>query len=79
MTDKVIITAALTGVLAIRQQSPYIPYTPDEIAAEARRCADAGASIVHIHARQDNGMPAYDVETYARIDEAVKRLSLIHI
>lgn len=73
MTDKVIITAALTGVLATRQQSPYIPYTPDEIAAEARRCADAGASIVHIHARQDNGMPAYDVETYARIDEAIKR------
>lgn len=72
MTDKVIITAALTGVLAIRQQSPYIPYTPDEIAAEARRCVEAGASIVHIHARQDNGMPAYDVETYARIDEAVK-------
>jgi 3-keto-5-aminohexanoate cleavage enzyme len=72
MTDKVIITAALTGVLATRQQSPYIPYTPDEIAAEARRCVDAGASIVHIHARQDNGMPAYDVETYTRIDEAVK-------
>ena len=72
MTDKVIITAALTGVLATRQQSPYIPYTPDEIAAEARRCVEAGASIVHIHARQDNGMPAYDVETYARIDEAVK-------
>ncbi len=72
MTDKVIITAALTGVLATRQQSPYIPYTPDEIAAEARRCVEAGASIVHIHARQDNGMPAYDVETYGRIDEAVK-------
>lgn len=72
MTDKVIITAALTGVLATRQQSPYIPYTPEEIAAEARRCVDAGASIVHIHARQDNGMPAYDVETYARIDAAVK-------
>jgi 3-keto-5-aminohexanoate cleavage enzyme len=72
MSDKTIITAALTGVLATRQQSPYIPYTPDEIAAEARRCVDAGASIVHIHARQDNGMPAYDVETYARIDTAVK-------
>lgn len=72
MTDKVIITAALTGVLATRQQSPYIPYTPEEIAAEARRCVDAGASIVHIHARQDNGMPAYDVETYARIDATVK-------
>jgi 3-keto-5-aminohexanoate cleavage enzyme len=72
LTEKVILSAALTGVLATRQQSPYIPYTPDEIAAEARRCVDAGASIVHIHARQDNGMPAYDVETYARIDAAVK-------
>ena len=70
--SKIIITAALTGVLTTRQQSPAIPYTPEEIAEEARRSVDAGASIVHIHARQDNGMPAYDVETYARIDAAVK-------
>ncbi len=70
--SKTIITAALTGVLATRQQSPAIPYTPEEIAEEARRSVEAGASIVHIHARQDNGMPAYDVETYARIDAAVK-------
>lgn len=72
--DKVIISAALTGVLTTRQQSPAIPYTPAEIAAEARRAMDAGASIVHIHARQDNGMPAFDVETYARIDAAVKEM-----
>ena len=70
--SKTIITAALTGVLTTRQQSPAIPYTPEEIAEEARRSVEAGASIVHIHARQDNGMPAYDVETYARIDAAVK-------
>lgn len=70
--SKTIITAALTGVLTTRQQSPAIPYTPEEIAEEARRSVDAGASIVHIHARQDNGMPAYDVETYGRIDAAVK-------
>jgi len=70
---KTIITAALTGVLTTRQQSPAIPYTPDEIAAEARRSVEAGASIVHIHARQDDGRPAYDVDTYARIDAAVRR------
>ncbi len=70
---KTIITAALTGVLTTRAQSPAIPYTPDEIAAEARRSAEAGASIVHIHARQDDGRPAYDVDTYARIDAAVRR------
>ncbi len=70
---KTILTAALTGVLTTRAQSPAIPYTPDEIAEEARRSVAAGASIVHIHARQDDGRPAYDVDTYARIDAAVRR------
>lgn len=70
---KTIITAALTGVLTTRTQSPAIPYTPDEIAEEARRSVETGASIVHIHARQDDGRPAYDVDTYARIDAAVRR------
>ena len=72
MSDKVIISAALTGVFATRKQSPYIPYTADEIAEEARRAVEAGAAIVHIHARQDNGLPAFDVESYAKIDAAVK-------
>lgn len=70
--SKTILTAALTGVLTTRAQSPAIPYTPDEIAEEARRSVDAGAAIVHIHARQDDGRPAYDVDTYARIDAAVR-------
>lgn len=74
MSDKVIITAALTGVLATRQQSEYIPYTPEEIAQEGQRAVDAGASILHIHARQDDGRPAYDVETYRRIHEEVRKL-----
>lgn len=71
---KTIITAALTGVLATREQCPGIPYTAQEIAREARRSVDAGASIVHIHARQDDGKPAFDVESYRRIDEAVREL-----
>jgi uncharacterized protein (DUF849 family) len=71
---KTILTAALTGVLATRDQCPAIPYTAEEIAQEARRSVDAGASIVHIHARRDDGKPAFDVESYRRIDEAVKRL-----
>jgi len=71
---KVIITASLTGVLANRSQCPAIPYTPEEIAQEGLRAVNAGASVLHIHARQDNGMPAYDVETYRRIDEEVRKL-----
>jgi uncharacterized protein (DUF849 family) len=71
---KTVITAALTGVLATRQQCPAIPYTAQEIAEEARRSVDAGASIVHIHARQNDGSPAYDVESYRLIDIAVRAL-----
>jgi len=72
MADKIIITAALTGVLTTRHQSPAIPYTPEEIAEEARRSVEAGASIVHIHARQDDGRPAFDVDTYTRINAEVR-------
>jgi 3-keto-5-aminohexanoate cleavage enzyme len=63
----VVITAALTGVLATREQCPAIPYTPREIAEEARRSADAGASIVHIHARTPEGGPDWSVDTFREI------------
>ena len=62
-----VITAALTGVIATRDQCPAIPYTPKEIAEEARRSAEAGASIVHIHARTPEGGPDWSVETFREI------------
>ena len=71
MKPPVIVTAALTGALTTRKQCPAIPYTAAEIAAEARRSVEAGASIVHIHARQSDGQPAFDVDSYRRIHEAV--------
>ena len=73
MAKKVIITASLTGVLARREQCPYIPYTPQEIALEGKRAVDAGASILHIHARQNDGAPAYDIETYRQIGIEVRK------
>jgi 3-keto-5-aminohexanoate cleavage enzyme len=69
---KAIITAALTGVLATRDQCPAIPYTPREIGEEARRAADAGAAIVHIHARTPEGGPDWKVETFAEIFAEVR-------
>ena len=65
---KVVITCALTGVLANRKQCPWVPYTPVEIAEEALRAYEAGASVVHIHAREpESGGPSYDPEVYAAI------------
>src|SRR6266576_5176959 len=67
MSNPVVISAALTGVLATRDLCPAIPYTPQEIAEEAKRAADAGAAIVHIHARNPEGGPEWRVETFAEI------------
>ncbi|HZQ49553.1 MAG TPA: 3-keto-5-aminohexanoate cleavage protein [Candidatus Dormibacteraeota bacterium] len=69
---KTIVTAALTGVLATRAQCPAIPYTPKEIGEEAARSADAGAAIVHIHARTADGGPDWSKETFGEILEEVR-------
>jgi 3-keto-5-aminohexanoate cleavage enzyme len=75
MNNPVVISAALTGVLATREQCPAIPYTPKEIAEEAKRAADAGAAIVHIHARTPEGGPDWRVETFAEIQSEVRSRS----
>jgi uncharacterized protein (DUF849 family) len=65
------ITCALSGVVANRNQCPGIPYTPEEYAAEAKRSYEAGAAVVHIHARTPDGTPSYEVEDYQNIYQAV--------
>ena len=69
--DACIITCAMSGVAANRDQCPAIPYTPEDYAAEARRAADAGASVLHIHARYPDGRPSYRVEEYRAITQAI--------
>jgi len=73
MSDEVIVTCALTGVLATREQCPWVPYTPEEIAEEARRAYEAGAAVVHIHARTDEGGPTYEAAVYAEIRKQIER------
>ena len=76
--DKVVITAALTGVAANRDQCEWIPYTPQEIAEEALACYNAGASVVHIHARENDGGPSWRVEVFREIlEETRKRCPII--
>ena len=67
--EKLIITACLTGAEVTREQQPNLPITPDEIAEAAYECCIAGASIVHIHARDKEGNPTQDYEVYKEIKE----------
>ncbi|MFP3898330.1 MAG: 3-keto-5-aminohexanoate cleavage protein [Dehalococcoidia bacterium] len=71
--DKVVITAALTGVAANRDQCQWIPYTPEEIAEEALRAYNAGAAIVHIHGREYDGTPSWRVEIFREIMHEVRK------
>jgi 3-keto-5-aminohexanoate cleavage enzyme len=72
LEDPVIITCAISGALAGRDQCPAIPYTPAEYAAEARRIVDEGAVMIHIHARRPEGTPSYEVEDFRAITEAIR-------
>ncbi|HAA03420.1 MAG TPA: 3-keto-5-aminohexanoate cleavage protein, partial [Syntrophobacteraceae bacterium] len=65
------ITCALSGVVANRDQCPAIPYAPEDYAAEAKRAYEAGAAVVHIHARTPDGLPSYEIQDYRNIYEAV--------
>ncbi len=70
---KLILSAALTGAATNRSHCPHIPYTPVELGEEAKRAVDAGASIVHIHAREDDGTPSWRTEVFEQIHEEVRK------
>lgn len=76
--DAIVIKACLNGSRA-RSENPGIPLTPAEVAAEARRCADAGASIVHFHARTPEGGWSYDATWYAEANRLVRRARAVLI
>lgn len=67
-SDEIILTAAIVGAEVTREQTPYLPYTAEEIAAEAARCRDAGAAVIHLHVREPDGRPT---QSEARFAEAI--------
>ncbi|HET9720749.1 MAG TPA: 3-keto-5-aminohexanoate cleavage protein [Solirubrobacteraceae bacterium] len=69
--DPVVVTCAISGALANRDQCPAIPYTPAEYAAEARRIVDEGGVHIHIHARTPDGAPSYEIEDFRAIRDAI--------
>ena len=70
--EPLIITAAIVGAETMREHNPNVPYTPEEMAEEAVRCREAGASMVHVHGRRDDGTPTQDRDTFRRILEAIR-------
>jgi 3-keto-5-aminohexanoate cleavage enzyme len=71
LDDPAVITCAISGAIANREQCPAIPYTPAEYAAEARRIVDEGGVHIHIHARRPDGAPSHEVEDFVAIKEAI--------
>lgn len=74
MMEKLIITAAICGAEVTKEHNPNVPYTVEEIREEARRAYEAGASIIHLHVREDNGTPTQSKERYQVCMEAIRQV-----
>lgn len=70
---KLIITAAICGAEVTKEKNPAVPYTIDEIRQEAQKAYNAGASIIHLHVREDDGTPTQCKKRYAACIEEIKR------
>lgn len=70
--EKLIITCAVVGAETTREQTPYLPITPDEIAVEVEKARLAGASIVHLHVRDKEGKPTQNKEIFQETIEKIK-------
>ncbi len=70
--DKLIITAAICGAEVTKEQNPSVPYTVEEIVREAKSAYDAGAAVVHVHVREDDGTPTQSRERFRVCMDAIK-------
>src|SRR6201999_3874491 len=73
MTGKTIITCAITGNITKPEQSPYLPITPEQIAASALEAAEAGAAGAHIHVRDPaTGRPSMEIDLYRDVMDRIR-------
>lgn len=70
--DKLIITCAICGAEVTKEMNPYVPYTIEETVSEALAAYQAGASIIHLHVRNDDGTPTQDVNRFKQAITAIK-------
>ncbi len=71
--EKLIITAAISGAEVLKEHNPAVPYTLEECVREAKSAYEAGASIIHLHVREDDGTPTQDKNRFKVIMEAIKK------
>jgi len=69
---KLIINAAMTGMVPTKKDNPHVPVSIDEIIEDAVKCYKAGASILHVHARNEEQQPTYEKEIYAQIIKGIR-------
>lgn len=72
--EKLIITAAICGAEVLKEHNPAVPYTVVEIVREAKSAYDAGASIIHLHVRHDDGTPTQDKKRFKECIDAIKKV-----
>jgi 3-keto-5-aminohexanoate cleavage enzyme len=71
--EKLIITAAICGAEVTKAHNPAVPYTVEEMVNEARSAYNAGAAIIHVHVRHDDGTPTQDRERFRVVMDAIRR------
>jgi 3-keto-5-aminohexanoate cleavage enzyme len=72
MTNPLIITCAAVGAELSKDDYPYLPTTPEEIAESVKGAVDAGASIIHLHVRDEAGKPTQRVDIFAEVTEKIR-------
>lgn len=72
--DKLIITAAICGAEVLKEHNPAVPYTIEECVREAKSAYDAGASIIHLHVRLDDGTPTQDKNRFKQVMDAILKV-----
>jgi 3-keto-5-aminohexanoate cleavage enzyme len=71
--EKLIITAAICGAEVTKEHNPNVPYTVDEIGREAESAYKAGASVIHLHVREDDGTPTQDQQRFGECIKEIKK------
>ncbi len=71
--DKLIISACICGAEVTKEQNPNVPYTVEEIVREAKSAYDAGAALIHLHVRWDDGTPTQDTARFQECIDAIRK------